>query len=84
MPQSFHGAEIRALDLLRRGLRHLRRRGPVELACEEVDGTFLDVDGGDTVAGVESAEVEIKIAVEDAVGLTGIHMLVSRVSLLED
>ena len=52
--QPLHALEIRALDLLGRGLRHLRCSGPVEFAGEEIDRALLHVDGGDAVAGVEA------------------------------
>lgn len=75
MSQTFHALEIRAGDLLRGRLAHFGRRAPVIFAGEEVDGALFHVDAGHAVSGVEAAEIEIQIAVEDAVGLARVHVL---------
>ncbi len=75
MTQPLHRGEVGTLDLLCRGLAHLRCGRPVKFSRQEVDGTFLDIDLGDTIAGVEAAEIEIEVAVEYTVGLAGVHML---------
>lgn len=74
MSQSLHTLHHCPLNLIRRGLTHLRGGTPVILTGQEIDGAFLGVDGGDAVAGVEAAEVEVEVAVENAVGLPGVHV----------
>jgi len=74
MTQTFHALEICAGDLFGGGLAHCRGGAPVVFAGKEVDRAFLDVDAGDAVSGVEAAEIEVQVAVEDAVGLAGVHV----------
>lgn len=64
--QPFHGREVGALDLVRGGLGHLGRGRPVVDARQEVDRALGDVDLVHAVPGVEAAEVEVEVAVEDA------------------
>lgn len=70
--QPSHALEIGPFDLFGCRLRHLRRGRPIILARQEVDGTYLAVDLIDAVAGVEAAEVEVEIAMEDTIRLTRI------------
>ena len=74
MTQPSHALEISTLDLLAGRLRHLRCGRPVVFAGQEIDGAFLGIDLTDAIAGVKAAEVEVKIAVEDAIRLTRIEM----------
>jgi hypothetical protein len=74
MSQSLHGRHPRPLNLIRRRLAHLRRRAPIILPGQKVNRAFRAVDGRDAVAGVEAAEVEVEVAVKDAVGLAGVHV----------
>lgn len=73
--KSFHGGEVGTLDLLGRGLTHLRRGTPVVLAGQEVDGTFGHVDLVDAIPCIKASEVEVEIAVENAICLARVHML---------
>lgn len=73
--KSFHGGEVGTLDLLGRGLTHLRRGTPVVLAGQEVDGTFCHVDLVNAIPCVKASKVEVEIAVENAICLARVHML---------
>ena len=75
MAKPLHGLEICPLDLLGGCVAHLGRRAPVILARQEVYRALLDVDRGDPVPRVEASKVEVEVAVEDTVGLAGIHVL---------
>ena len=59
---------LRALDLIRRLLRHLGRIGPIILAREHVHRTRVRVDTCHARAAVPAAEVEIEVTMEDLVG----------------
>ena len=72
--QAGHALHHGALDLVGRLLAHVGRGAPVVLAREEVDGALLDVDAGHAVARVEAAEVEVQVAVEDAVRLARVQV----------
>jgi hypothetical protein len=74
MPQSLHSLHLGPFNLIRCRLTHLRCRRPIVLTCEEVDWAFLGVYLGNAVAGIEAAEVEVEVAVEDAVGLGGVEV----------
>lgn len=74
MAQAGHALHHGAGDLVGGGLAHGGGGAPVVLAGEEVDGALLDVDGGDAVARVEAAEVEVEVAVEDAVRLAAVQV----------
>ena len=74
MSQVLHSRHIRALNLIRRRFAHVGSGAPIILARQEVNRTLLAVDLADAVAGVEAAEVEVQVAVEDAVGLAGVHV----------
>ena len=74
MAQSRHALHHRSRDLIGGCFAHGWCGAPVILARQEVDGTFLDIDTGHTVSRVEAAEVEVQVAVEDAVGLTAVQM----------
>ena len=75
MAQPLHRLKVCALDFLGRLLRHLGCGAPVELTRQEIDWAFLDVDLSNAVARVEAAEIEVQVAVEDAVRLAGVHVL---------
>ncbi len=75
MSQALHGLEVGPLDLFRRGPAHLWCRTPVVLAGKKVNGTLLDINFGDAVAGVEAAEIEVEVSVEDSIRLPGIQVL---------
>lgn len=74
MTQALHSLEVCALDLLGSGLAHSRRGAPIKLTSEQIDGTFLDVNGGHSVTRVETAKIKVEIAVEDAVGLGAVQV----------
>ena len=74
MAQARHALHHRSGDLISGGFAHGWSGAPVVLASQKVDGAFLDVDAGHTVPRVEAAEVEVQVAVEDAVGLTAVEM----------
>lgn len=74
MSQILHSSHVRPLDLICRRLAHIRRRTPVILTRQEIDWTLLDVNLAHAVTSVEAAEVEVQIAVEDAIGLAGVHV----------
>lgn len=74
MTQAFHSLEVCAFDLLGSGLAHSGCGAPIKLASEQIDGTFLDVNGGHSVTRVETAKIKVKIAVEDAVGLGAVQV----------
>ena len=74
MAQSRHALHHCSRDLIGGRFAHGRCGAPVILAGQEVDGTFLDIDTGHTVSRVEAAEVEVQVAMEDAVGLTAVQM----------
>ncbi len=74
MSQILHGRHIRPLDLVRCRLTHTWRRAPVILTGQKVDRTLLNIDLVHTVTSIKAAEVEVQIAMEDAIGLAGVHV----------
>jgi hypothetical protein len=72
MSQPWHTFEISAVDLFGGRMRHLRCGRPIILAGQEKYRTFLGINLVETVAGVEATKVEVEVAVEDTVCLTGI------------
>lgn len=74
MTQLRHSLELGPRDLVSRVLRHLRRVAPVVLASEEVYWAFVRVDGFDSAAVVPAVEVEVEVAVVDAVGLRAVRV----------
>lgn len=64
--EAFHSGHLCTLDLVRCGLGHVGRGGPVVDAGQEVDGARVCVDVCDAVACIKAAEIEVEIAMEDA------------------
>jgi len=61
-------------DLVTSCLCHGRSIAPIVLTCQHEDRAFLGIDLADAGAAVPAAEVEVKVFVEDPVGLGGIQM----------
>ncbi len=55
-------------------LGHRRRIAPIVFTSEHKDGAFLGIDAADSGTAVPAPEVEVKISVEDTIGLGGVEM----------
>ena len=69
-----HSLVFRAWNLVTSCLSHGRGIAPIVIASQHENWTFFGIDAGDSGAAVETAKVEVEIAVEDSVGGCAVHV----------